>query len=128
VAHRGRQSADEALALAVAAGSTLRDAAGAAGVSERTATRRWADPAFRRRVAELRSDMAGRAAGRLAAAMSEAADTLRGLLAARSDSVRLAAARALMELGVKLGESVELERRVAALEEADAARKERGSS
>jgi hypothetical protein len=36
----GRRNADEALALALAGGQTLRDAAAAAGVAERTATRR----------------------------------------------------------------------------------------
>src|SRR5258708_24268460 len=47
VAVRGRQNADEALAMALASGQTLRDAAVVAGVSERAATRRWADAAFR---------------------------------------------------------------------------------
>jgi hypothetical protein len=51
MAHRGRRNADEALALALASGQTLRDAAAAAAISERTAARRWADPGFRRRVA-----------------------------------------------------------------------------
>jgi hypothetical protein len=44
--------------------------------------------------------------------MTSAADTLRGLLdAANSGTVRLGAARALLELGPKLRESVELEER-----------------
>jgi hypothetical protein len=116
VAHRGRRNADEALALAVATGQTLRDAAGATGVSARTAARRWADAAFRRRVAELRADMVQRSLGRMADGMSDAADTLRELLGAESGSVRLGAARALLELGVKLRESVELEERLQALE------------
>lgn len=118
MAHRGRQNADDALALALASGRTLRDAAAAAGVAERTATRRWADPAFRRRVAGLRADMVGRALGHLADGMSEAADVLRQLLAAGTPpAVRLGACRALLELGVRLRESVELEERLRALEE-----------
>jgi HEAT repeat protein len=48
--------------------------------------------------------------------MTEAADQLRQLLAAESESVRLGAARALLELGVRLRESVDLEARIAALE------------
>src|SRR5262245_32737267 len=124
MAHRGRQNADEALALAVASGQSLRDAAGSAGVSERTAARRWADPIFRRRVIELRADMVQRSLGRMADGMTEAADVLRQLLAGESESVRLGAARSLLELGVKLRESVELEERLAALEEAERARQE----
>jgi len=116
VAHRGRRNADEALALAVASGQTLRDAAQTARVGERTATRRWADADFRRRVAHLRGDMVQRSLGRMADGMAEAADVLRKLLAAESESVRLGAARSLLELGVKLRESVELEERLADLE------------
>jgi hypothetical protein len=116
VAHRGRQNADEALALAVAAGQTLRDAAAAVGVSERTAARRWADAAFRLRVSNLRTEMVQRSLGRMADGMSDAAAKLRELLTAESESVRLGAARALLELGVKLRESVELEARLLAVE------------
>jgi hypothetical protein len=82
VTHRGRRNADEALALAVATGRTLRDAVEAVGIAERTAARRWADAGFRRRVVELRGDMVGRALERMADGMSEAADVLRRLLAA----------------------------------------------
>ena len=117
MAHRGRRNADEALALAVASGQTLRDAAQAAGIGERTASRRWADPAFRRRVSELRGDMVQRSLGRMADGMTEAADVLRQLLAAESESVRLGAARSLLELGVKLRESVELEEEIGELGE-----------
>jgi hypothetical protein len=116
MAHCGRRNADEALALALATGQTLRDAAAATGIGERTATRRMADPAFRRRIGELRGNMVGRALGRMAEGMAEAADKLRELLTAESESVRLGAARALLELGVSLRESVELEARLVALE------------
>jgi HEAT repeat protein len=116
VAHRGRRNADEVLALAVASGRTLREAADAAGVGERTATRRWADSTFRRRVGELRGDMVSTALGRMADGMAEAADVLRRLLVAESESVRLGAARSLLELGVKLRESTELEARLVELE------------
>jgi hypothetical protein len=119
VAGSGRKNADEALALALAAGQTLRSAAEAAGVSERTATRRSGDPAFRRRVGELRADMVARSLGRMADGMSDAADVLRELLAPGTPpAVRLGAARSLLELGVKLRDSVELEARVRAVEEA----------
>ena len=116
MAHRGRQNADEALALAVATGQTLRDAAAAVGIGERTATRRWADDAFRRRVSQLRGEMVGRSLGKLADGMSDAADVLRTLLTAESEPVRLRAAVELLQLGVKLRDAVEIEERVSALE------------
>jgi hypothetical protein len=101
VAHRGRRNADDALALALARGATLRDAAAEVGVGERTATRRWAEPTFRGRVAALRQDMVARCLGRMADG---------------SESVRLGAARAMLELGVKVRESVELGERLDELE------------
>ena len=116
MAEIGRRKGDDALLLALAAGKTVRDAAVAAGVGERTATRRWSDPTFRRRVAELRGEMVGRALGRMADGMAEAADVLRKLLAAESESVRLGACRTMLELGVKLRDSVELEERFTELE------------
>jgi hypothetical protein len=117
VAHRGRQNADEALATALAAGQTLRAAAAVTGVSERTATRRWADPDFRSRVSHLRGELVGHALGKLADGMSDAAAKLRELLSAQSEAVRLGAARALLELSVKLRESTELEERLRVIEE-----------
>lgn len=119
MAENGRRNrkGDTALMTALASGQTVRDAARSAGIGERTATRRVADPDFRRRVAELRAEMIGRALGQLADGMTEAAGTLRKLLAADGESVRLGAARSILELGNKLREAVELEERLAALEQ-----------
>jgi hypothetical protein len=117
MADNGLRKRDDALALALASGQTLRDAAAGAGIGERTATRRWADATFRRRVQELRAEMTSRALGKLANGQAEAADVLRQLLAAGTPpAVRLGACRALLELGCKLRESVELETRLTALE------------
>ena len=67
-----------------------------------------------------------RALGRMADGMAEAADVLRALLPpGMPPAVRLGAARSLLELGVRLRESVELEARLASLEEQLAAEKER---
>jgi hypothetical protein len=118
VAVSGRKNADAALVLALAGGKTVEAAAGEAGVSERTAYRRLEDPEFRRRVTEARATMVERALGKTADGMADAADTLRRLLTAGSGPVQLGAARSLLELGVKLRESVELEERIAALEDA----------
>jgi hypothetical protein len=116
MAENGRRKGDTELMLALAAGQTVRDAARLACVGERTASRRVVDPAFRRRVAELRAGMVARAAGQLADGMAQAAATVRGLLTAESESVRLAAARTILEIGPKLREAVEVEDRLAAVE------------
>jgi len=116
--HNGRHNADEVLALALATGQTLRGAAAAAGVAERTAARRWADAGFRARVTELRTELIGRAVGRLADAAATAADALVNLLAGRSEAARLGAARSILELGARLREGTELAERVAELERA----------
>jgi hypothetical protein len=61
--------------------------------------------------------MVERATAKMADGMAEAADELRALLKAEGESVRLGACRALLELGAKLRESVEFEKRLANLEE-----------
>ena len=109
---------DEALALALAAGASAAEAAKSVRLSVRTVKRRRADPAFMRRVAELRAEMVSRAVGRLSEAMTAAALQLRRLvLKGRSEQVQLGACRAVLELGNRLRESVELEQRLSALEE-----------
>ena len=115
--NRSRANADELVVAALAAGRTLQEAADAAGVSPRTVSRRLADPAFRQSIRSVRGEMIGQALGRMADGMSEGADVLRALLAAESESVRLGACRTMLELGVKLRESVELEERLAVLEQ-----------
>jgi HEAT repeat protein len=113
----GRLKRGEALALALAAGRTVREACRECGISERTAYRRLEDPTFRHLVTEARSEMIKRAVGALADDAVKAADTLRNLLKAESENIRLGAARSILELGTKLRESVELEDRLVALEE-----------
>lgn len=117
MAHGGRSGADELLAAELAAGKTVREAATAAGVSERTAHRRLESATFRARVAELHSALVRTAAGRLVAGMSEAADVLRAGLTHDDPHVRHKSATKLIELGVKVTELAELERRIAELEQ-----------
>jgi HEAT repeat protein len=116
VAHRGRSTADEALAAALAAGKAVKDAATAAGVAERTAFRRLTDPKFKSRVSAIRGEMVANAAGRLADGMSEAAEVLRALLSDPDPHVRHKAAAKLIELSVRVRDQVELEDRLARLE------------
>lgn len=118
MASAGRQNANDALLIALACGATIENAARKASVSSRTAHRRLADPAFRRQLGELRSDMVQRAAAVLTAAALEAVKTLMALQdAVIPPAVRLGAARAILELGPRLRESAELETRIATLEE-----------
>jgi hypothetical protein len=108
----------EAAAIALASGCTVPAAARESGAGERTIKTWLASlPAFRRRIDELRAEMTRRSLGRLIGSMTSAADTLAFLARkAKAETVRLGAARAVLELAVKLRESVELEARIAALE------------
>ena len=113
---RGKRGADAPIVAALAAGASVPAAAKAGGVSEATVYRRLREPAFRQRVDEARAEIVARAVAKLSAASTEAADTLRRLLYSPMDFARLAAARSILELGVKLREDQDLAERVAALE------------
>jgi hypothetical protein len=60
--------------------------------------------------------MTNRALGILADGMEHAAQTLRDLCDAKNDNVRLGASRAVLELGVEIGDMEELRERLAAME------------
>jgi hypothetical protein len=103
--------------MALACGVTVENAARQAGISPSTAYRRLADPAFRQRLQQLRGDMVSRTAGTLTAAASEAVRTLLELLkSTASAAVRLSAARAVLEMGMKVREAADIEERLSALE------------
>src|SRR5262245_53133480 len=112
-----RKKEGETLILALACGATVEAAARQCQVSERTVYRRLEDSAFRQRVQEARAEMVKRSAGMLTAAAGE---SVRTLLSLQKESVppavRLGAARAVLELGIKVRELVDLESRIAALE------------
>jgi hypothetical protein len=117
-AQRGKRQADEKLLLALACGATVDNAARAAGISPATAYRRLTEPAFRQRLQQVRTDMVSRAAATLTAAGTEAVKTLLVLQQpAVPAAVRLGAARAVLEMGIKLREMADLEERLAALEQ-----------
>lgn len=120
MAIRSRRNADELVAAALAAGQTVKAAAAAAGISHRTACRRWADPAFRQRVTELRNEMVSRAVGKLADSMGDAADFLRVVIerAEERTSDRVRAAVAILQEAIKTRDATELEERLSALERA----------
>jgi hypothetical protein len=114
----GRKNADDAMLLELASGKTVQAVAELCDVSERTVRRRQADPDFRQRLHTLRAEMIERGLGKLADGVADAAQALRNLLAeGKSESVKLAAAKVILEQAVKLREAAELEERIRALEE-----------
>ena len=109
---------DEALIMALACGGTVQSAAKKVDLGEATVYRRLKDKAFVHRLRKTKSDLVNRTAGMLTAAASEAVKTL---LALQKDTtpagVRLGAARAILEIGMKLREVGDLQDRITALEE-----------
>jgi hypothetical protein len=118
MARNGRRSADETLLLALACGATVEGAARQAGVSESTAYRRIKEPEFRRKLQALRADMVQRTSGALTAAGTTSVQTLLELQKSSAPpATRLGAAKAVLEIGMKVRETAELEQRLTALEE-----------
>jgi len=103
--------------VALACGATVDSAARAAGVAPRTAQRRLNDAEFRGRLRAMRGDMVERATAMLTAAAMESVKTLMALQQPTiPPAVRLGAARAVLEIGMRQRESSELTDRIAALE------------
>src|SRR5439155_10764078 len=119
---RDQRRGDDSLLAALAAGSTVEDAAKAAGLSARTAYRRLADPRFARRLAQTRDELISNALGELVDCASEAVATLRALLRASDERVRLGAAKSTLDQLLRLRETLTLSQRLAALERAMQAR------
>ena len=117
MSHQGRKNADEVLLMALACGATLEQAAAKAGVSRSTVTRRMTSPQFRKRLAALKADMVCRTGAALTAAGAQAVKRLLALLESGPPTVQLGAARAILELGMRVREAGEFEARLAELEE-----------
>jgi hypothetical protein len=114
---KGTRRADEAFIIALACGATVENAARSSGIARRTAYKRMADPEFRQRLQSVRAEMVTRAAATLTAAAMEAVKTLLSLQQPSvAAAVRLGAARAVLELGIRLRESGDVEERLVALE------------
>lgn len=110
------QERRQALAVALARGRNVRQAAREAGYSERQAHRHLKNDEFRQLVTTLRARMVDRAIGLLVAASAAAITTLRKLLDNKSPTVQLNAARSLLEQGIRYREHGELLDRVDELE------------
>ncbi len=92
-----RTNSESLLIAALARGCSQSEAARAAGISDRTVRRRLQDKAFRGKVREARREMLMTTVGALSDAGSAAVRALRQLLTAESDSVRLGAAKAILD-------------------------------
>ena len=114
----------DALVTALAAGKSIPDAAAQAGISERTAYRRVKDPLVQQQMRALRSATRDRVVGQLADATTAAVAALVRNLEAPSPQVQVRAATAILELDVRWRTTDELERRVAELEAALAAKED----
>jgi hypothetical protein len=123
------RAANDKLLLALACGATTEGAARQVGICERTVRRRLNDPHFARQLQTLRGEMLQRTADQLTAAGTEAVRTLLLLQQTpNSGTVRLGAARAVLEIGIKIREIAEFEARLVALEAADAERRAQETS
>ncbi len=107
----------ERAALLLASGKSQAEAAKECGAGTRT-IRTWvSQPDFSRRVSEIRFQLTNQALGMLVDGMTSAASTLGYLTRkGKSEMCRLSAARAILEMGTRLRETVELEERILALE------------
>jgi len=113
----GRKFIDDKIMLALSCGATNEVAAQQAGVTINTVRRRLNDPEFLAQLRLLRDNMVRRTAAMLTAAAGEAVRTLLDLQSPKHPSmVRLGAARAIIELGIRTREHVEFTERLASLE------------
>src|ERR1700716_1948767 len=112
MAQKGKRGTDHRLLMALACGAKAENAARQIGVSESTVYRRQADPEFRRRLQEIKTDMVRRTAGSMTAAGPEAVRTLLELMKTTvPPATKLGAARSILEIGQEAREFAELEER-----------------
>jgi hypothetical protein len=88
----------EAVALVLASGRSVAQAATVCGAGVRT-IRRWQaeDDRFRQRMQEMRTEMFSQAAGRLSGLLDKAAQTMGELLDSEAEGIRLQAASRILE-------------------------------
>ena len=117
---RNKKQIDLVLVSALAKGATNSQAGQQAGVSERTVYRRLQNPEFQARIDALQDETLQRAAAVLTAAAQEGIRSLVTLQEpATPPSVRRAAARDILEMGLRLRAVADLEKRLVALEQTD---------
>jgi phage terminase small subunit len=112
-----RRNANAVLLAELIAGHTITAAAKTAGISEATARRRMCDSAFKAKVEAGQDEIVRAAISTLAASTEAASLTLRSLLSTKvADSVRLSAAKSIIDLSESLRHGNQLDNRLAAIE------------
>jgi hypothetical protein len=98
--------------------STLQDAAGTAGVGERTLRRWLRQPNFSRAYLECRREAVGQATARLQQAAGEAVSALEAVMRSpkASPASRVTAARSILDLAYRAAEAEDITQRMAELE------------
>lgn len=104
-----RAAQDELITTALASGASYEKAGEVAGCSGRTVARRMDNAEFARQVSRRRGERVVAAAGQLTSLSDEAIEAIRGCLVDEDPRVRLAAAKALLDLAVKFRNSHDLE-------------------
>ncbi len=92
--------------------------------SDRSARRWLARPEAKAKLAAARDELFSRAVAVLAGTASEAAETLKRLLASKSEKIQLNAAKLALEIGAQLRDHLEIAERLAALEAKDQEREQ----
>jgi len=110
----------QAFVTALLTAPTITHAMAAAKVPERTAYRWLADPIFLAAYRQAKRDALGHATGRLAVLADEAVETVQAILKdpEAPATVRLAAAKAVLDTALKVAEVEDLQARIKALEQA----------
>ncbi len=112
----------EAFIAALLSSGTILGAARAAGISEATAYRWLAQGPVKDAYAEARRELMRAAMSKLAAAITQAVDTLVACMASDiAPAVRVQASQALLNAALKAQDALELDNRLAALERQRAA-------
>ncbi len=120
---RARGGLPPAALLALLAGESNAEVAKLAGMSERTLRRRLADPGVKREIRDAREwQINGPVVGGLAGAAPKAVRALVELLDCGNETVRVAAARAILDGLLKYREHGDLSARLAEIEAALAGR------
>ncbi len=111
------RDADNLLLSKLLAGARVADAAVEAGVSERTVFRRLQDPAFRADLAEQRQKILDATVVVMTNGALDAARVLGELVGSEAPpGVRLAAARAVIELSIRMREHAQISARTDAID------------
>jgi hypothetical protein len=117
MARRYNHKVETILVTALAKGSTVAQAARQAGVGERTVYRRRQQPEFQARITAVQNETLERVVSILTTAAEQGIHSLVSLQSSSTPAhVRRAAARDILEIGVRLREAADLEKRLEALE------------